>query len=250
MQRALDNSVTKPPHLPGSRLKTIPLLILSFLAGLLAGFTCYLLSGNSLQLFVGGLLLLPILVPPCSARVGRLPVTCLSAILVSLGISTVWCLSVFEHFISFGQWAVCLLILSTFVLELTVGSLLLQRLKFSSVAASALITVAGLAWLSWPIWLSGSLAGEHLEWSVRLDPLFALNHVVANLGVWTEQPVAYQLTTLGQDVQYQLPTSAWPVIGSQLGVGIGCWGLMFCISRIANRSINQIDTEASAIISR
>lgn len=72
------------------------------------------------------------------------------------------------------------------------------------------------AWLFWPIWLR---AAPPLL--VAVHPLLALNGVLsARLGFWTEQPVFYQITSLGQDVPFQLPTTPWACVGAQAGVAM------------------------------
>jgi hypothetical protein len=43
-------------------------------------------------------------------------------------------------------------------------------------------------------------------------PIFTLNSIFPSLGVWTQQRLMYQLTPLGQDVPYRLPTSIWPCV--------------------------------------
>jgi hypothetical protein len=98
--------------------------------------------------------------------------------------------------------------------------LLLMGLRCSAVVSSAIATIAVLAWLSFPIWLSGALPGSQLKASVLLQPLFAINGVLPQLGIWTEQQVAYGLTNVGQDVPYQLPASPWPAITFQLALSV------------------------------
>jgi hypothetical protein len=173
-----------------------------------------------------------LLVPPAAAIAGRGPGGGLMGTMIGLGIGGVWLLPVFRDVMSCGQWALCVgIVLSLAVLVEAVVRLIL--VVASPLTASATVTLLGLAWLTWPIWLATWLAGASLRWSVALHPLFAINHVVANLGIWTEQQVAYNLTTLGQDVSYQLPRSAWPVIGFQLGLA----GLLELLGGVLKRKL-------------
>jgi len=174
----------------------------------------YQVTGATLDLFVGGIFIAALITPPLAA------VSSQSAIGICLGIAGTWWLAVHRYAISIGQWSMCLGVLISFTLVLTTTVRLLIRLKLPAVVASAIITLLSLAWLTWPIWLSSTLAGAQLHWSVIFQPILVINHIISNLGIWTEQQVAYGLTNLGQDVQYQLPSSAWPIIAMQSGLSI------------------------------
>jgi hypothetical protein len=200
-------------------LETFIALILSCVAGI----ACYVTAGNSLDLFLGSVVLACILMPPFSAMAGQSPGGWLQAIGITLGVSCCWWMPWHKQMISLYQLALCLLVLFSLLTLLMTIVRLLMRLKVQPVPASAIVTVAILAWLTWPIWLSPSIAGNQLRWSVMFQPIFAVNHILSNLGIWTEQQVAYNLTSLGQDVQYQLPTSAWPTIDLQCGLASLLW---------------------------
>jgi hypothetical protein len=86
------------------------------------------------------------------------------------------------------------------------------------------VSIAGLCWITWPVWLSVPLEGKKLVWSVAIQPLFAVNAAVQSLGLWVEQPLAYQLTSFGQDVQFRMPRSVWPAVLFHGGVAIVTWG--------------------------
>jgi hypothetical protein len=62
--------------------------------------------------------------------------------------------------------------------------------------------------------------------------MMSINGILKDLGDWTEQPIAYYLTTLGQDVQYRMPTSAWPMIGMHAIVIV----LLLLIERASRRT--------------
>jgi len=92
--------------------------------------------------------------------------------------------------------------------------------------------LVGLAWLTWPVWMSPWIAGrdELVGALVRPHPPLAVNGVlVGEAGMWHQRQFAYHLTTLDQDVPYVLPTSVWPAVllhGIVGGVCLGAVGLL------------------------
>jgi hypothetical protein len=239
-----------PLDTPGDR-RTIWLrpTITFFLSVLIVG-SCYLFSGNALNLIFGSVLLAVFIVIPPSASAGQMPGALLIGLSAVLGIALGWLAPVFAGVISARQWYQCGLVMGTLLVPISAVAYLVAILTRSRPAGIAIVTVTTLAWLSFPIWLAVPLTGSQLNWSTRLHPLFAINHVLNSLGIWTEQQRAYSLTTFGQDVQYQMPRSIWPVVLFQCGITIGAWLICFACSRIAPRSINQIDTDASIVNTR
>jgi hypothetical protein len=78
--------------------------------------------------------------------------------------------------------------------------------------AAATAVVLGLAWLTWPIWLSpilvrGGLGGV-VQNLVKVNPPLTINGILTNEPAWTERSLAYHLTDLNQDVPIQLPANA------------------------------------------
>ena len=49
-------------------------------------------------------------------------------------------------------------------------------------------------------------------WLAPAHPLLAMNRILLDLGIWTQQPWMYRHTTLGQDVAYALPGTIWPCV--------------------------------------
>ncbi len=220
----------------------ITLIVSSTLA-----FICYFYAGKSLDLFLAGIFLSALLTPPLTAFARQMPGACRMAVALMLAINSIWLATVVSDVIDARQWILCALVLSTFTAALLSTTILAKRMGCSPPAASCITTTAALLWLTWPIWLSPSLPGTNLHWSVAIHPLFAINKIVANLGIWTEQQGAYGLTTIGQDVQYQMPASPWPAIVFQSAlVGTAILVAWF----IAPRSMNQIDTDANPISSK
>ena len=80
-----------------------------------------------------------------------------------------------------------------------------RRLLLPPTYAAALGVIVGLAWLTWPVWGSTLPAAGRVA---DLHPLLAANGLLSGLGIWTERPIAYHLTALGQDVPYRLPSPA------------------------------------------
>ena len=119
---------------------------------------------------------------------------------------------------------------------------LVMRAGATSTLANAVGVAATLSWLTWPLWLTGAPQG-----AVNVHPLLALNGVLPGIGNWTELPIAYRLTTLGQDVPYTLPTSAWPSVAIHLLVGAAAAAIAGRSpgGRIASRSTSQIEAAAS-----
>lgn len=178
---------------------------LFFTIGAASSLACYLAGGATLQLPLGGVLFAALLVPPLCLTFSRTPQAMLVPAAISIGICLVWMFWI-------DGWFSCAIILLSFTAAIASAAQLLVRLRVHPVAAAALVTTLSLAWLTWPIWTSPWLAGHSVHWLVTLHPLFAINTVCINLGIWTEQRIAYQLTNLGQDVSYQLPTSGWPCV--------------------------------------
>jgi hypothetical protein len=80
---------------------------------------------------------------------------------------------------------------------------------------AALVSLAAVAWLAWPVWLAPWLTGPSRERTVaRLvaaHPLFALNGT-GYQEPWSQRPLAYNLTNIGDDIAYELPHSAWACV--------------------------------------
>ena len=179
---------------------------------LLAALTtcCYLAAGATLPLYVGGVALALVLTPPLvlahEQRVDRL----LAAASIADGVGVVWLVATFRSDVTIAQWLAAYVLLAACVIAALGLAAALARV-FGELFASALATLLALAWLAWPIWLSGWVdrpsVVDAIAWLVPAHPLLALNGLLVHLGVWGELPLMYQLTSLGQDVPYSLPGS-------------------------------------------
>jgi hypothetical protein len=98
----------------------------------------------------------------------------------------------------------------------------LRAIRVSATVSAALAVVVGLAWLTWPIWLSRSWDGEAsapavARWAA-VHPGLVIQ--VPNLGAWPEQSIAYHLTALNQDVSYAAPAGVWKCVLAHGVVGV------------------------------
>jgi hypothetical protein len=182
---------------------------------------CYCVTGISLDLFIGSLFAVAIVAPPLAAIAGRLPGMFGIAVGAVLGVACWWWLPVSSGSISVDQCLGCETVLVGFVVAQLAIVQLLMRCGIPAVLVSGMAMPAALAWLAWPIWLSGAMSGSLLQVAVCLHPIFVINGIVPSLGIWSEQQVAYSLTSIGQDAAYQLPRSMWPILIFELGLVAG-----------------------------
>ncbi len=206
---------------------TIAMLVSGALTGLCAGF-----CGLSLALFICGLFFLTILLPPLMLTQATLKRRLLVAGCVVDGIAIVWLIAIFSPQVSFLDWLRCYVVLIAYATLLSGVTVGLTRVRLPALGASAVTVILSLIWLTWPVWLSPYLTGPSADAIVArlvaIHPLFAINGVLANLGTWSHLPIAYrELTTLGQDVPYSLPTSIWPcaIIHLVPGTALLCIGI-------------------------
>ena len=172
--------------------------------------SCYLAAGPTLPLYLGGLALPLVLTPPLVLAHRQRADRLLAAASVVDGVGVVWLVAVFRSDVTFAQWLAAYVLLAACVIGVTGLAVGLSRVA-GELFASALATLLALAWLAWPIWLSGWVdrppVVHAIAWLVPAHPLLALNGLLVHLGVWGELPLMYQLTSLGQDVPYSLPGS-------------------------------------------
>jgi hypothetical protein len=177
-----------------------------------AAVACYAAAGPSLDFFLGTVLLAAIITPPLILRNGQEELQWTAAATIVIASAICWT----AGGVSLFAWFQCTLVLMGFVAVLTAAATLLLRLGVSSIIAVAMCVAISLAWLTWPIWASSALRGHAIIWPVAIHPLFAINSACRDLGIWTEQRVAYRLTNMGQDVTYQLPATVLPCAAVQI----------------------------------
>jgi hypothetical protein len=198
----------------------LPALIL----GILSAGLCYLSAGASLGLFLGGLLMATILIAPLTVADERLGDRMIALAGVTLPIAVAWLIGTFKSQTYIGEWAACCALLITYGLALAGVSAALRVVRLPALAAAALTVTLGLAWMTWPIWLSRAWDGEASAAGVaRLvvcHPGMAVNRqVIRQFGEWTGQSVAYHLTDLSQNVSYVPPRTVWPCVISHASLG-------------------------------
>jgi hypothetical protein len=187
----------------------------------------YLVTGTTLGLFFGGPVIVALLLPPLVLMRDKFAHRGLLASAVNDSVGVVWLAAVFTPHVSFVQWLLSYLLLAAFSFALWATTSLLVGLRMPRLLASAASTIAGMLWLSCPIWLSRIAPERILTTLLPAHPLLALNSVLKHLGIWPEQPIAYiNLLNLGQDVTYQLPDSVLPGIFAHLIAG----GVMLAIA--------------------
>ena len=225
------------PALPAAKLvRWLAASGLSFLvaAGLLAA------GGGTIVGVLGIVAVGAIIVPATIGVAGRTPAAVTAVAGCCCGVAAA---SRFETAMSVGDVFACVGVVGSIVIAEIGLARLARQLGCSETVATGLVVAGTFAWLTWPLWLRTAPPVM-----MEVHPLLALNGTLPTLGIWTELPVAYQVMVLGQDVSYGLPVTVWPTIGIHLVVGVVGATLAGRLSgdRIASRSTNQIDNEASA----
>ncbi len=189
--------------------------ILAAAAAGLAGGVGYAALGPTLGLFAWGFFAATILIPPLSLLGSNF-----AGQAAAVGGAVGMLLLMFTvAAVESGEAAALpglALLLSTFAAAEWGLTALARRLHIPPTCAAALATAVGLAWLTWPVWGSTLPAAGRIA---DFHPLLAANGLITPLGVWTERPLAYRLTALGQDVPYRLPSpAAASVVQGVIGV--------------------------------
>jgi len=194
------------------------------LAGLLA-----LVTGPTLGMFFGGVFILTILLPPMLLCERSLLPQAVIASMVTDAIGLVWLLAAIRSPVPVIQWLQCYLLLAAYAFALWGLARCLREAGCPVIPAGALTTAVGLLWLTWPVWLARVVDAKLAAWLVAPHPLLSMNGVLPQLGIWTERPIAYRyLTTLGQDVPYQLP----PGIATGVFIHLILGGLLFAMGSL------------------
>src|SRR5205814_3886332 len=113
-------------------------------------------------------------------------------------------------------WSRATLVLLIYIFAIAGLAALLQRVRIPPAVAVLL----SIAWLSWPIWLASVLRGREsaervVAVLVAANPTFAMQgSLFKSFPVpWAQYRIAYQLTNIGDDIAYQMPTSVfWCVL--------------------------------------
>ncbi|MDB5301916.1 MAG: hypothetical protein JWO87_3579 [Phycisphaerales bacterium] len=214
--------------------------LVPFVLGAGMAIACYAASGASLGLFFGPVLLVSLVAPALTLGEETLRARLIAAAGVTLGIRLVW---LFAGTINFRDALQCEIILAAWIFALTGFATLLRTAGLPAAFASALSAALALAWLTWPVWLSHSLAGQSVpSWLTAPHPLLALNGVVLDrFNAWDRYELAYRdLTTLNQDILYTMPVSVWPMFIVHAALGTAGFGIAQLRSR-------KIDTQSGSL---
>lgn len=177
---------------------------------------CHFCAGPGLGLYLGGLAVVGLIVPPLVVGQDSIARAAIVTGSVLLAVAAVWLGPVFQTSVAITDWFRGCAVLLGFAAGLTGIASILKRVTKSAVVASALAVILGIAWLSWPVWLSAGLTGEGRERVVAslvyAHPLFAMNGAMkAAFPVpWAQYRLAYVLTNIGDDIPYELPASVIP----------------------------------------
>jgi hypothetical protein len=220
------------------RLLSVALAPLIF--SLIGGIACYAAAGPSLGVFLGGLVIVTLLVPPLtlSERLSANRLMVLGAIILPL--CAVWLLATLmsdpEQRPRFSEWFGTCAILTAYVVALAGLSAIFCLTTRSAIPSAALTVIVGLTWLTWPIWASSTWSGGASEAAVArgiaIHPGMAINGQLSQpLGNWTEQSLAYHLTELGQSVNFILPQSTWPCVVLHGLIGVVLLALTYWFER-------------------
>ena len=187
-------------------LAALPALVL----GIASGFLCWAVAGVSLGLFFGGVAFATMLVPPLTAGEPSTRRRILVPLAASAGVALVW-LTALGDLLRPTQWLACSTALLAYAFALGGTCAILIAIRVAPLIAAAVVTVTGMLWLTWPVWLSavltGPAGGTLAGWLVPAHPLFAINGVLRHFDTWDRYPLAYsRLTVLNQDVFYALPS--------------------------------------------
>lgn len=187
--------------------------LLAFFVAAAGALICRLAAGPSLGLFIGGVLLAGILVPPLAVMRDEGKSRFFAVAAAIDGIGLVWLTAALQSQVRFFDWIWCFLVLAAFAFAVAGVAWIGTSAGFHSIVASAIAMVVASAWLAWPIWYSPYPAGSGMaDAAIRVHPLFAINGVLPQLGIWTEHALAYRLTNLGQDVPYLLPPPYYSIV--------------------------------------
>lgn len=204
-------------------------LMLSALAAIGIALAC----GGTLGVYIGALLAVTMLIPPTLSATRSPRYRLLVILLVVAPLVAAWLTTARRTNTTIEEWAVSSAVVLAYAVALAGIVSALRLLRLSDIVSAALTVVLGLAWLTWPIWLSRTWNGEaSAGWVNRLLVVHpALSVSLPHLGHWDEQSVAYHLTDLNQSVPYAPPHSVWMCVLLHALVGAALFALSVLFAR-------------------
>ncbi len=185
--------------------------------------------------FFGGLLLALLIAPALIAANNHCHLSLLTTAAIFLAIAIAWTLTIIQTPATPSQLLQCIAILAAWLIAIFGTVSLLRAIRIPPSIAAAAVVIIGLAWLSWPVWLSPYLPGQSaVTFADRLiapSPIFATNAVLQREGGWTTSPIAYHLISLGQDVPYSMPNNITWCVTLHLLIGATTFALALLLNR-------------------
>jgi hypothetical protein len=225
----------------GRAVAVVPVAFRPYLKPALTGFLfsvaasawCGWTAGPGLPLFFGAILLAALYVPAITLAEAE-GVRWVSPLGAAIGIIATWWISLAFADVSFVELLRCAMICLVFVFALGGLSCVAARAGIAAAPAAAFVTLVGLLWLTWPVWLSHGLTQGRVNVLTAAHPLLAINGVLRHLGAWDRATIAYQrLTVLNQDIPYALPRSVLACVFIHGLIGGGCFAICRSTGRVS-----------------
>jgi hypothetical protein len=203
--------------------------VVPFALAMVFAVACWWAAGAGLGLFFGGVGAVTLIAPGLALAESALSGRAIAAGAATLAVAIVWLAPIYAGEAQIGEWAGSCLVLASYAAALVGLAAALERARLTTAGAAALAVVAGLAWLSWPVWMAPWLTGEHRQtvvaWLVAGHPLFAINGAMSRSFPvpWAQCAIAYDLTNIGDDIPYEMPGSILRCVAAHLVVG-ACLG--------------------------
>jgi hypothetical protein len=191
---------------------------------------CWWVAGPSLGIFFGGLFVATFLTP-AGVLCGKAAASVGGLAAVVAPVVGVWMFTATKTSNTPAELGEAVCVLLTYSIAIAGIALILARVRVPVIFASAAVIVLGLAWLTWPVWLSVPLVGRGYDRLVQdlvmAHPPLTINGILVGEPAWTERSVAYHLTDLNQDVPIRLPDN--PAICAAVHgiIGLSLWIIAF-----------------------
>ncbi|HEY7118968.1 MAG TPA: hypothetical protein VH475_20425 [Tepidisphaeraceae bacterium] len=179
-----------------------------------AAIACYLAAGPTLGLMLGSLFMVTLLAPSLTLADEAMSDRLLVLVAIVLPVWVTWFVATLRSETHLSEWAACCLSIGAYAAALAGLASALRWCRLSAIVSAALTVIVGLAWLTWPIWLSRTFDGEAssgwVDKAAAVHPALSIN--IPNFSPWTEQTIAYHLTDLNQNVPYSPPKTVWAAV--------------------------------------
>jgi hypothetical protein len=201
----------------------LPPLLLAVVAAIGVGWA----SGWNLGALIGGVVMTTLLVPAAVLANEHPRDRLLTLLLTVMPLLTLWLIAARRTETSWAEWAGSSAVLVSYAMALAGLAVGMRAARLSATVSAALTVVLGLAWLTWPIWLSRTWNGEASAPAVNrwiaVHPVLSVS--LPHLGHWAERTIAYHLTDLNQSVSYAPPRSVWTCVLVHGALGASLFGL-------------------------